>query len=215
MIYDISPPLTEKTGVWPGDTPLRREVLLDLARGDTVRLSTLHATVHLGAHADGPNHYGRNAPGVDARPLDVYLGPCQVIGAPVGPGGLVPADVLDRVAADRVLFRTGTFPDPTRFREDFAALDPALVRGLGARGVRLVGIDTPSVDPFPSTDLPAHRACLDADLAILEGLDLSGVPDGLYELIALPLRLVGFDASPVRAVLRTLPASEGRSGTDT
>jgi arylformamidase len=103
-----------------------------------------------------------------------------------------------------VLVRTGTFPDPTVFHEDFAALAPELVDSLHARGVRLVGIDTPSVDPFDSADLPAHRAFLKNDMAILEGLDLSAVPDGVYELIALPLRLVGFDASPVRAVLRTM-----------
>jgi arylformamidase len=104
--------------------------------------------------------------------------------------------------APRVLFATGTFPDPERFHEGFAALSVELVEVLAARGVGLVGLDTPSVDLFASKELPVHARCLDLDLAILEGLVLDGVPEGLYELIALPLKLEGFDASPVRAVLR-------------
>ena len=79
MIYDITPPITEQLKVWPGDTPPTREVLLDIAKGHNITLSTLRATVHLGAHADGPNHYGANAPAIDQRSLDFYLGPCQVI----------------------------------------------------------------------------------------------------------------------------------------
>ena len=205
MIHDITPPITAALKVWPGDTPPTRELLLDMKLGANITLSTLHATVHLGAHADGPNHYGRDAPGIDARPLDVYLGPCQVIDVRVGRASRISvADLAVSVQAERVLFRTGTFPDPTLFNDDFAALEPDLVHRLGDLGVRLVGIDTPSVDLFDSKDLPAHRAFLDRDMAILEGLALAGVPEGLYELIALPLRLVGFDASPVRAVLRTL-----------
>ena len=105
------------------------------------------------------------------------------------------------VTAPRLLLATGTFSDPEQFNEDFAALDPELVEQLGRQGVRLVGIDTPSVDLFDSKDLPAHRMFLKCDMAILEGLVLRDVPEGEYELIALPLRLVGFDASPVRAVL--------------
>ena len=115
-----------------------------------------------------------------------------------------PVDLPGPIRTERVLLATGTYPDPTRFSSDFAALEPALIEHLWARGVRLVGVDTPSVDPFDSKDLPAHHAILQHDMAILEGLALAGVPEGLYELIALPLRLVGFDASPVRAVLRTL-----------
>jgi arylformamidase len=205
MIYDISPPIDATLQVWPGDTPPSREVLFDTERGDVITLSTLVATVHLGAHADGPNHYGRGVPGIDAAPLERYLGPCQLIAVRVARGARVRVeDVPVPITAPRVLFRTGTYPDPTVFNEDFAGLEPELLAWLKARGVSLVGVDTPSVDLFASKELPAHRACLAHDLAILEGLVLSEVPDGLYELIALPLRLVGFDASPVRAVLRPL-----------
>lgn len=205
MIYDITPAVSEALAVWPGDTPLSREVVLDLARGDSVTLSTLRATVHLGAHADAPSHYGWGAPDIASRPLELYLGPCEVMR--VGPprGGLVTRVMLPREPeAPRLLLDTGTAPDPARFREDFAALDPALIDHLHGVGVRLVGTDAPSVDPFSSRDLPAHRRFLAHDMAILEGLALAGVPEGAYELIALPLRLLGFDASPVRALLRSL-----------
>ncbi len=204
MLYDISPPITPRLAVWPGDTPPSREVLLDMARGDNLTLSTLRATVHLGAHADAPSHYGHPAPSIEARPLDPYLGPCQVVRVDARPGARIgPAQVPSRPEAPRVLLATGTCPDPERFERDFAALEPALVDRMHERGVRLIGIDTPSVDLFDSKDLPAHRRFLAHDMAILEGLVLRGVPPGVYELIALPLPLAGFDASPVRAVLRT------------
>lgn len=205
QIYDISPPITEDLAVWPGDTPPRREVLLDMAAGDSLTLSTLHATVHLGSHADGANHFGLGAPGIQARPIEDFLGPCQLIRVAVAPGTRIrPEDLTVRIEEPRVLVATGTFADPRRFREDFAALAPELVDYLHERGVRTIGIDTPSVDLFDSKDLPSHRRFLAHGMAILEGLVLADVPEGRYELIALPLSLVGFDASPVRAILRTL-----------
>jgi arylformamidase len=187
-------------------------VLREIARGDSVTLSTLHATVHLGAHADAPSHYGAGAATIDERALDPYLGPCRLIRVAARRATRIGPDALpERLGAERVLLATGSFPDPQRFNEDFAALEPALVAELHRRGVRLVGIDTPSVDLFDSTELPAHRAFLERDMAILEGLALAGVPEGIYELIALPLRLVGFDASPVRAILRS-PARAASAG---
>ena len=204
MIYDITPPVTASLAVWPGDTPPSREVLCDLKRGESVTLSTLRATVHLGAHADAPSHYGLAAPAIDERVLEYYLGPCQVMRVNVARNSRVSLDdLVGPIQAPRVLLVTGTFPDPTVFNEDFAALAPQLVDALHDRGVILVGIDTPSVDLFSSKDLPAHHRFLKHDMAILEGLTLTGVPDGVYELMALPLKLVGFDASPVRAILRT------------
>ena len=192
--------------VWPGDSPPRREVLLDMARGDTVTLSTLHATVHLGAHADGPCHVAADGPGHRRSPARRL--PRALPGHP----GQCPARNADRarrISTSRSrrseFFCARTrYPDPNRFRTDFAALAPALVDHLHERGVRLIGIDTPSVDLFDSKDLPAHRRFLAHDMAILEGLVLVARSPGRYELIALPLRLVGFDASPVRAILRTL-----------
>jgi arylformamidase len=201
MIYDITPPITARLAVWPGDSPPTREVLNDLARGDNITLSTLRATVHLGAHADAPSHYGMDAPSIEARSLDYYLGPCQVVRVDAKRKQRVMLPDLD-VQAERVLLATGTFPDPEKFNADFAAYDPGLIDLLHDRGVKLIGIDTPSIDLFDSKDLPSHHAVLRHDMAILEGLVLRDVPEGVYELIALPLKLVGFDASPVRAVLR-------------
>jgi arylformamidase len=209
MIYDITPPVTPRLGVWPGDTPPSREVLCDIARGDAITLSTLRATVHLGAHADAPSHYGRDAPAIEDRSLDYYLGPCQVVRTDAGRGTRVTLPEL-AVRAERLLLATGTFPDPENFNTDFAAYDPAFIDYLHAKGVRLIGIDTPSIDLFDSRDLPSHHAVLRHDMAVLEGLVLGDVPAGVYELVALPLRLVGFDASPVRAVLRT--ADDVRAG---
>ncbi len=206
MIYDISPPIDPALKVWPGDTSPSREVLLDMKRGANLTLSTLHATVHLGAHTDAPSHYGADAPSIDQRSVELYLGPCQVMRVTVGRNErILPATLTESPSAERILFATGTFPDPTEFNEDFAALSPKLVDHLHASGVRLVGLDTPSVDPFASRGLPAHHACLRHDMAVLEGVVLNGVPEGIYELIALPLRLVGYDGSPVRAILRDLP----------
>jgi arylformamidase len=210
-LIDISPAITPDIAVWPGDTPVSREVLCELDKGAPITLSTLRATVHLGAHADGANHYGAHAPSIDAMPLARYLGPCHVIDAPVARaagGTRVRADdlrvELGAIRHPRVLLRTGTFPDFTRWNSDFAGLDPALVDALADRGVTLIGIDTPSVDVQESKDLPAHARFLAREVSILEGLRLAHVTPGEYELIALPLPLVGFDASPVRAVLRSL-----------
>jgi arylformamidase len=205
MIYDISPLISERLAVWPADTPPRREVLLDMKLGDNITLSTLHATVHLGAHADAPSHYGKDAAAIERRSLDYYLGPCQVLRVAVPPGTRITSSMLPRsVEAPRVLVATGTFPDPHQFNTDFAAFSAELVDHLHKHGVVLIGIDTPSVDLFDSKDLPSHQMFLRHDMAILEGLVLKDVPEGLYELIALPLRLEGFDASPVRAILRDL-----------
>lgn len=209
MLYDISPVIDPQLQVWPGDTPPSREVLLDMRRGDNLTLCTLHSTVHAGAHTDAPSHYGVDAPSIDQRDPELYLGRCQVIRLPAVRGRRIqPEDLPEPVVAERLLLATGTFPDPRTFNEDFAAYSPELIDALHAQGVRLIGLDTPSIDLFDSKDLPGHQRCLAHDMAILEGVVLDAVPAGVYELIALPLKLAGFDASPVRAVLRTLPGEE-------
>jgi len=136
--------------------------------------------------------------------VERYVGPCEVMSVTADRGKRFTRDSLPRKTdKERILFRTETYPDPNHFNEDFGAVAPELIDWLGSEGVRLIGVDTPSVDLFSSTDLPAHNACLRNDILILEGLVLRRVPDGVYELIALPLKLVGFDASPVRAILRS------------
>ncbi len=203
-LYDISPALTSNIAVFPGDTPMSREVLLDTSKGDALTLSTLHATCHLGAHVDGPNHYG-GVGGVDTWPLDRFLGRCQVVRAFRPPGGCVePGHLEDEITEPRLLIATGSWPDDSQFTKDYCGLSVALVDHLAAHSVMTVGVDTPSVDPADSKDLPAHHAILNANIAIIEYLRLADVPSGVYELIALPLKLVDFDASPVRAVLRSI-----------
>jgi arylformamidase len=201
-LIDISPLVSERIGVFPGDTPYRRQASLALAAGDNIDLSAMHATVHVGAHADAPSHYVRGGQGIEKRPLEVYYGPCQVVEVRVARGARIqPADLEMDVEAPRVLFKTGTFPNPELFNEDFASLSPALVDHLHARGVFLVGIDTPSIDPCHDKILESHQALARHDMAVLEGLVLEHVAPGFYTLLALPLRLEGADAAPVRAAL--------------
>lgn len=201
-IHDLSPLLSPDLAVWPGDRPFSREVALSMASGANLDLSSIHTTVHLGAHADAPSHYGLGAPSIEALALAPYYGPCQVMRVSVARGArILPGDLTGPLRAPRLLLHTGTFPDPTRWNTDFASLSPELVDHLHGAGVVLVGLDTPSVDPFESKALESHQALLRTGMRNLEGLVLSQVPEGLYTLVALPLRLAGADASPVRAVL--------------
>ena len=206
MLIDISPIVDETIRVWPGDTPFVQTINVDMNTGGNLTLSDIRTTVHVGAHADAPSHYVADGDDIASRRLDFYVGRCAVVHVDVARGErIAPAHIAGKtIAAPRVLFRTGTFPDPRRWNDDFASLSPALVDELHRRGVVLIGIDTPSVDPFASKALESHQAFARNDMAILEGVVLDGVEEGEYELIALPLRLRGGDASPVRAVLRTL-----------
>lgn len=205
VLYDVSPPIHPGIPVWPGDTEYRAELSWSIARGDSVNVSALTTTPHLGAHADAPFHVAADGAGVAELPLEPFLGPCRVVEVPpeplILPEHLAGADLAD---PPRLLLKTGSVRDRSRFPESFSAISPELARTLGEAGAVLVGIDTPSVDPFDSKDLLAHHALVAGGVVNLEGLLLDHVPPGLYELIALPLRLEGLDASPVRAVLRAL-----------
>ncbi len=203
MVYDISPALDERIPVWPGDTAFRLEPSSSIADGASVNLAALHTTCHLGSHVDAPLHVVDSGADVASLALEPFLGPCRLIELPAPP--LVTAEHLDALALDdppRLLIRTASVADRSRFPRRFSALDPEAARLLARRGCRLIGLDTPSVDPFDSKTLAAHHRLVAGGVAILEGLELEGVPAGRYELIALPLRLAGADASPVRAVLR-------------
>ncbi len=202
QILDISPLISPDLDVWPGDTPFSREAVLDMQRGDHITLSHITASLHLGAHADAPNHYLKDGAGIAERDLNLYFGPCQVIKVDVPRGERVRLQHLkSEIAAPRVLFKTGTFPDPNNWNEDFAALSEELIDHLAEQGVRLVGIDTPSLDPQNNRNLSAHHAVARHDMAVLESLVLEHISPGPYTLCALPLKLDRADASPVRAVL--------------
>lgn len=217
-IHDLSPLVSSKLAVFPGDTPMSREVLLDIAKGDHLTLSTLHATVHLGSHLDAPSHYDQAGRTIDEVDLSRCVGPCRVVDATGATGERVTRDDIPALAGakggiegehdpdtidlpERVLIRTGSHPHPERWTDTFRGLDPGLVDHLASRGVRLIGVDVPSVDPESAKVLEAHHRCAARDVLILEGLRLDDVPEGDHELIALPLKLEGFDASPVRAIL--------------
>ncbi len=201
-IHDISPAISEKIAVFPGDTPFSRNVALAFPK-DHLTLSSVNTTLHLGAHADAEVHYLPGGKGIEARDLSVYLGDCQVIRVHLDPGArILPAHLNGiTVESTRVLFRTDSFSDPNRWTDFFNALSPELIDFLAARKVKLVGIDTPSIDPADSKALESHNAVARHKLAVLEGLVLTNVNPGRYTLIALPLPIEGADASPVRAVL--------------
>jgi len=206
-LIDISPILSARIAVWPGDTPFARRVNVAIANGANIDLSEITTTVHVGAHTDAPNHYSADGEDIASRDLNRYYGPCLVVRVAIAQGARIkvrdlPGDVLAReLLPARVLFATGSFPDPDHFNEDFCSLSPELVQWLHSRGVTLVGIDTPSVDPCNDTALLSHSAIASRDMAILEGVVLAHVAAGPYTLIALPLRIQGGDASPVRAAL--------------
>lgn len=201
-LIDISPLVSARVAVWPGDVPFSRTVALDMEQGDNLTLSAMTTTLHVGAHCDAPNHYTVGGEDVASRNLGMYYGPCQVLSVEVKRAERIkPHHVTVPLNASRVLFKTKTFPNPDHFNEDFASLSPELVAFLHQEGVALVGIDTPSIDLFSDKKLLSHNAVAERDMAVLEGIVLDHVKDGLYTLIALPLKLAGADASPVRAAL--------------
>jgi arylformamidase len=201
-ILDISSPLSPNLAVWPGDVPFTREAGSRLSDGDPVDLSSMRTTLHIGTHADAPSHVMQGGPTIDELELSPFLGPCEVIEVNLPAGErILPSHLKARVQAPRVLFKTSSCPDPTRFNEAFNSLSPELIGCLAEQGCVLLGLDTPSVDPFDSVDLESHRALFERGIRSLEGLRLEDARPGLYTLIALPLRIEGGDASPVRAVL--------------
>lgn len=202
-IYDLTPKISPRLGVFPGDQVFSREVALSMKNGANFELSRMITTVHLGAHADAPSHYHAEGAAISERPVARYLGKCQVIRVT----GLRPSErvriehIKSPIQAPRVLIDTQSFPDPEKWNSDFSSFSPELLDWLAAQKVTLVGIDTPSVDPEDSKALEAHQILWKNDLAVLEGLLLKEVPEGIYTLIALPLPIEDGDASPVRAIL--------------
>jgi arylformamidase len=226
-VWDISPAISPDTPVFPGDTPYSQQWTAQIGPGCPVNVSAITMSAHLGAHADAPLHYSAAGGAADARPigavpLDPFIGPCRVIHVIADQRGprlphLITPDDLRAAVADaasspplsplpvppRVLVRTYA-KAPVVWDPQFAAFAPETIAWLASLGVTLVGIDTPSVDPADSKTLDSHQALLRHDMRVLENLVLDDVAPGDYELIALPLKLTGADASPVRAILRSL-----------
>jgi arylformamidase len=207
-LYDISQTLRPGMPVWPGDTPYAAERTWALSPDCPVNVSRLTLSTHTGAHADAPLHYDPHGKDSAATDLDAYLGPCLVVDAR-GAGPVLRWEALAgalETCPPRVLLRTFDMFPHTAWTSEWTSVCPQLIGALQARGVKLIGIDGPSLDPQESKTMDAHHAVARAGMAILEGLVLDDVPPGTYELIALPLKLAGMDASPVRAVLRSVPA---------
>lgn len=203
-IIDITRMLEPQTACWPGDTPFQLRWTARIDQGSSVNLSALEGSPHVGTHADSPLHVRQGAPATDALELDAFVGPARVMAVAAEGDGLIRPAALSRVNLSdppRLLLRTGSDPDPRRWPDHFAALAPETAELLVQSGVVLVGLDTPSVDPADSKDLPSHHRLLDGGIRWLENLDLSAAEPGIYWLAALPLRIRGADASPVRAVL--------------
>jgi len=202
-IFDISQTLRAGVPVWPGDTPYEEVRTWTIADGP-VNVSRITLSTHTGAHADAPLHYDADGLAIGEVGLDVYLGPCRVIDArDFGP--VIEAAHLPETLPPRVLFRTFEEFPHAHWPANWTVVSPGAIEALADRGVRLIGIDGPSLDPQESKSMDAHHAVRRRGLAILEGLVLDAPPPGDYELIALPLKLGAADAAPVRAVLRTLP----------
>ena len=207
MLWDISPPVQPGSPVFPGDTPYQQQWAATLGPGCPVNVGTLTLSPHVGAHADAPLHYDPTGASVGELDLAPYLGPCRVIHA-IGVGPLIEWSHLAHAIGQlppRVLVRTYARMPVDRWDPDLAAFAPQTIERLAALGVLLVGIDTASIDPADSKTLDAHQVIRRLNLRVLENLVLDDVPEGDYELIALPLKLMTSDASPVRAVLRELP----------
>jgi len=205
-VWDISPAIGPGFPVFPGDTPFAQRWTWTLTAECPVNVSEITLSPHTGAHTDAPLHYASGGAAMADVPLDAYLGPCRVVHA-LANAPLVQPQHLESAldgTPPRVLIRTAQRAAVQQWDPDFTALAPQTIDLLHARGVKLVGIDTPSLDPADSKSLDSHHRVRTHRMAILEGLVLDDVPPGDYELIALPLKLAGCDASPVRAVLREL-----------
>lgn len=205
-VYDISQTLREGIPVWPGDAEFQQRWTMKLDADCPVNVSELSLSAHTGSHADAPLHYQDGGASPADLDLTPYLGLCQLIDAGSAGDLVRPGDIEDRLLtrAERVLIRSFEAFPHGEWDSDFTAIDPATIDMLAARGCLLIGLDAPSLDPEASKTLEAHQRVLAHDMRVLEGLVLDGVPEGVYELIALPLKLAAADSSPVRAVLREL-----------
>ena len=206
-IWDISPPLHANTPVFPGDTAYQQHWSATLGPGCPVNVSAITLSPHAGAHADAPLHYDPQGAAAGALDLAPYLGPCRVIHA-IGCGALVEWRHIEHALTDlppRVLVRVYQHMPQTEFDTALPAFAPDTVRRLADLGVLLIGTDSASIDPADSKALESHQVIRQRQLRVLENLLLDDIHEGDYELIALPLKLMSADASPVRAILRTLP----------
>lgn len=202
-IWDISQPLKEGVPTWPGDTAFSFKLNWTKEETGSVNVGSLTLSTHTGTHVDAPFHFdveGKKM--LDLQP-DLYVGDALVVHLE-GRESITPEDLhsYDLSQVERLLIKTGSWEDRSKFPESITYLSPQLAPFLKENGIRLIGVDVPSVDQVDSKDLETHHSLLDHDIHILESVMLDDVDEGVYELIALPLPLAESDASPVRAILR-------------
>jgi len=208
-IYDISLPINSKLAAWPGDAPFRLSWTTRIINGASVNLGEVAMSIHTGTHVDSPFHFDDAGQGMARVELEPYVGMARVVDV-TGIDRIGIEDISRRLgpasdelfATPRLLFKTGGWPDYTRFPDSIPVLEADVPDWLHEKGIILVGLDVPSVDSLDSKDLPNHKSLNRLGIAILESLDLQNISPGEYELIALPLRLDGADGSPVRAILK-------------
>ncbi len=205
---DVSLPFRNGMVHWPGDTPFERGMNMEIANGDLVNLSQMTSSVHMGTHMDAPLHFIANAKSIDSMPLSATIGPARVIGIE-DPEAITVRELAPHKIArgERILFRTANSRRAWKtdvFQEDYIYVNPETAEYLAGIGIQTVGVDYLSVGGFHTGNAETHRALLGAGIWVIEGLNLEHVEPGDYELICLPLKLVGADGAPARAVLRKI-----------
>ncbi|WP_042142039.1 arylformamidase [Paucisalibacillus sp. EB02] len=202
---DITQPLTNDMAHWPGDRPFKYEVAATKEQTGSANIGKITTSVHIGTHVDAPFHFDNDGKTMEQIPIDIYIGKALVID--VSEYKTITPEVLDKYNLDgvkRLLIRTSLTNNPKLFPEVIPLLDSSIGEYLARKGVILLGVDMPSVDHITSKTLDTHHALHRNGIHILENIMLDDVETGEYELIALPLRIVGGDGSPVRAALRPL-----------
>ncbi|PIC79665.1 arylformamidase [Sporosarcina sp. P18a] len=202
---DITQPLNQRIAEWPGDTPFTYEVTVTKKQSGSVNIGKLTMSTHIGTHTDAPFHYDDDGLKILELPVDLYIGKACLVDV-TGVSCVTKADLepFDFGGAERLLLKTGSHPTPTKFPENFTVIGEDVGPLLKERGIRLIGVDMPSVDSETSKDLPGHHSLYRNDVIIIENLVLHSLEEGYYELVALPLALEDADGSPIRAVVRRL-----------
>jgi arylformamidase len=204
-LIDVTVPLDTRLPTYPGNTPFTLEANKRLARGDSSNVSTIHLSAHAGTHVDAPRHFFDDLPGAEALPLEMLLGRTRVVEIDSHHGiGAEELAHLDLTGELRVLFKTGNsrFWGSPEFRTDYVGVTSSGAERLIASGIKVVGVDYLSVEQFRTPGAPAHRLLLGAGAIVIEGLDLREVEPGIYDMLCLPLRIVGADGAPARVLLR-------------
>lgn len=203
QVIDITRIISPDIAVWPGDHPYQYEWTSSLENGESANVGAVSLSTHTGTHADAPKHVLSNGAAIDEIPISQVMGTVEVVDI-IDRMVIKPEDLsaIDFSTVKRVLFRTrSSFRKDNTWEEQFVFILPETAEYLTEQGVVLVGTDSPSVDPFESEALSSHKIFAKHGTIILENLQLRDVTPGQYQLVALPIKLAGLDAAPVRAVL--------------